>query len=362
MVIMGVEKNWIVKPGDLHAALDEFDALLATRSKESDFQSLFAKHPYILSRSLPLRLEPSSIVPLGRPGKSEPDFVAYPSPGGPQSVFGIVEIKRPDSRILTTPRKGVLTLSRDAQTAVSQSVHYEKQLSIVEAEAADSVVMLGSRSHIFIIMGMSDEVAEKLSNELYADQIAGLLPLNCRLLPYDSLFSTFHATVPPSIHLLVPDTAVEPEVIRAKMYTNRGLIEFELFDRDAPRTVANFTKLSRDDFYSDLLFHRVIKDFMIQGGCPEGNGTGGPGYTFEDEFNEHKVVRGVLAMANAGPNTNGSQFFIVTTEAAPWLDGKHTVFGKVVAGMEAVDLIESAEADGRDKPLEPQLIERVEIL
>jgi peptidyl-prolyl cis-trans isomerase B (cyclophilin B) len=123
----------------------------------------------------------------------------------------------------------------------------------------------------------------------------------------------------------------------ATMTTNHGEIAFELFDEDAPKTVDNFRKLARDGFYDGLTFHRIIRDFMIQGGCPLGTGTGGPGYTFEDEINPHKVVRGALAMANAGPNTNGSQFFIVTTEAAPWLDGKHTVFGKVTSGMEVVD-------------------------
>ena len=112
------------------------------------------------------------------------------------------------------------------------------------------------------------------------------------------------------------------------MHTNHGPIEIELFDGDAPKTVENFQKLSRDGYYDGLIFHRVIPDFMIQGGCPHGTGTGGPGYEFEDEFNDHKIERGALAMANRGPNTNGSQFFIVTTEAAPWLDGKHTVFGQ----------------------------------
>ena len=101
---------------------------------------------------------------------------------------------------------------------------------------------------------------------------------------------------------------------------------------------------------------------MIQGGCPQGTGTGGPGYTFEDEFNDHKVERGALAMANAGPNTNGSQFFIVTTGEAPWLDGKHTVFGRVTGGMDAVDSIEAAETDAKDKPLADVVIERVEFL
>lgn len=143
------------------------------------------------------------------------------------------------------------------------------------------------------------------------------------------------------------------------MNTSEGTIELELFDADAPKTVENFKKLAGDGFYDGLVFHRVIKDFMIQGGCPEGTGRGGPGYKFEDEFNRHKIVRGALAMANAGPNTNGSQFFIVTTNAAPWLDGKHTVFGQVTAGMETVDKIEGTETDGRDAPVEPQMIESI---
>ena len=147
---------------------------------------------------------------------------------------------------------------------------------------------------------------------------------------------------------------------KATLHTSAGAVELELFDEDAPKTVANFRKLSADGFYDGLIFHRVIKDFMVQGGCPEGTGTGGPGYTFEDEFNQHKIVRGALAMANSGPNTNGSQFFIVTTDAAPWLDGKHTVFGQVSAGMDAVDAIEATPTDESDRPRETQLIERVE--
>ena len=128
---------------------------------------------------------------------------------------------------------------------------------------------------------------------------------------------------------------------KATLQTNAGPITVEFFDEDAPKTVENFRKLAGEGFYDGLIFHRVIPDFMVQGGCPQGTGTGGPGYTFEDEFNDHKVVRGALAMANAGPNTNGSQFFIVTTGAAPWLDGKHTVFGEVVDGMDVVDTIEA---------------------
>ena len=148
---------------------------------------------------------------------------------------------------------------------------------------------------------------------------------------------------------------------QATLKTNAGDIVVEFHDDDAPKTVENFRKLAGDGFYDGLVFHRVIPDFMIQGGCPEGTGRGGPGYTFEDEFNENKIVRGALAMANAGPNTNGSQFFIVTTDAAPWLDGKHTVFGKVVEGMDAVDAIEKTPTGAGDQPVEPQTIETVEL-
>jgi peptidyl-prolyl cis-trans isomerase B (cyclophilin B) len=148
---------------------------------------------------------------------------------------------------------------------------------------------------------------------------------------------------------------------QATLHTNAGAVVVELFDEDAPKTVENFRKLSEDGFYDGLVFHRVIQDFMIQGGCPEGTGTGGPGYTFEDEINDHKIVRGALAMANAGPNTNGSQFFIVTTAEAPWLDGKHTVFGEVTDGMDTVDAIEATPTGAGDRPVEPQVIERVEL-
>ena len=147
----------------------------------------------------------------------------------------------------------------------------------------------------------------------------------------------------------------------ATMQTNKGTIEIELFDDDAPKTVANFTKLAGDGFYDGVIFHRIIPDFMIQGGDPTGTGSGGPGYQFEDEFNEQKIVRGALAMANAGPNTNGSQFFIVTAEACPWLDGKHTVFGRVSGGMDVVDAIEQVSTGPGDRPHDDVRIESVSL-
>jgi peptidyl-prolyl cis-trans isomerase B (cyclophilin B) len=150
-------------------------------------------------------------------------------------------------------------------------------------------------------------------------------------------------------------------VTAATLHTNHGAIGIELFDDDAPKTVENFLKLARDGFYDGVIFHRVIPDFMIQGGDPTGTGSGGPGYQFEDEFNEHKVVRGALAMANAGPNTNGSQFFIVTADAASWLDGKHTVFGRVTEGMDVIDAISALDTDARDRPSTDVVIERVDV-
>ena len=147
----------------------------------------------------------------------------------------------------------------------------------------------------------------------------------------------------------------------ATMKTSEGDITIELFDEDAPKTVENFTKLAADGFYDGLTFHRIIPDFMIQGGCPRGDGTGDPGYKFDDEFNDHTVVRGALAMANAGPNTNGSQFFIVTADACPWLDGKHTVFGQVTEGSEVVEALEAVPTDARDAPVEPVAIVSIEL-
>ena len=147
----------------------------------------------------------------------------------------------------------------------------------------------------------------------------------------------------------------------ATIHTTEGAVAVELFDDDAPKTVQNFTKLAGEGFYDGITFHRVIPDFMVQGGCPRGDGTGGPGYEFEDEQNQHRVVRGALAMANRGPNTNGSQFFIVTTESAPWLDGKHTVFGRVTEGMDVVDAMSAVPRDANDRPRDPISINRIDL-
>lgn len=192
-----------VSPAELRSALDRFDALMRGKAREADFQRLFADCPYILSRSLPLGVEPSEIVPLGRPGKSEPDFVAFPERATPLSTYGIIELKRPDAPILTQPRKGTLVLTRDAQTAVAQSEVYARARE-EPTVAPPHVLMLGNSHFIFIIMGLRDELTARLGSQLYADQVNGLLPGNCRLIPYDTLKDVFTGTVPPKLMVLVP--------------------------------------------------------------------------------------------------------------------------------------------------------------
>jgi cyclophilin family peptidyl-prolyl cis-trans isomerase len=149
--------------------------------------------------------------------------------------------------------------------------------------------------------------------------------------------------------------------VPATLHTSLGRVGLELFEEDAPTTVQHFLDLAESGFYDGVVFHRVIPDFMVQTGDPTGTGTGGPGYEFEDEINQHEIVRGTVAMANAGPNTNGSQFFVVTAEACSWLDGKHTVFGRVVDGMNVVDEISTVATDARDRPREDVVLERVDI-
>ncbi|MBD3250305.1 MAG: peptidylprolyl isomerase [Candidatus Pacebacteria bacterium] len=149
---------------------------------------------------------------------------------------------------------------------------------------------------------------------------------------------------------------------QALITTNLGEIKVKLYAKDTPLTVNNFVYLAKNDFYNGTIFHRVIKDFMIQGGDPEGTGRGGPGYKFEDEDSSNQLVAGSLAMANAGPNTNGSQFFIVTADSTPWLDGKHTNFGEVIEGMDVVRQVEQVPTGAQDRPIEPVTIKSVEII
>ena len=159
------------------------------------------------------------------------------------------------------------------------------------------------------------------------------------------------------------------EYSHAIVKTNMGDIKIQFYGADSPLTVNNFLNLSKKGFYDGTKFHRVIKNFMIQGGDPNSkdddwsnDGIGGPGYKFKDEINSRKLVKSSLAMANAGPNTNGSQFFIVTADATPWLDGKHTNFGKIISGMDVVDKIEQAAINENDHPIEDIVIKNIELL
>lgn len=174
-----------------------------------------------------------------------------------------------------------------------------------------------------------------------------------------------------SSQVLAPDkqTDLISKYSRAIIKTNQGDIEVELYKDESPVTVNNFMYLAQSGFYNGSKFHRVIKDFMIQGGDPNSkdddwsnDGFGGPGYTFKDEFNTHKLIKGSLAMANGGPGTNGSQFFIVTADATPWLDGAHTNFGQVTAGMEVVAAIEAVSVNASDHPTTDMVIESIELL
>jgi cyclophilin family peptidyl-prolyl cis-trans isomerase len=156
---------------------------------------------------------------------------------------------------------------------------------------------------------------------------------------------------------------------QALIKTNQGNIKIKFYGEDSPMTVNNFFNLAQEGFYNGTKFHRVIKDFMIQGGDPNSkdddwsnDGMGGPGYKFGDEFNKHTLVRGSLAMANSGPNTNGSQFFIVTAESTPWLDGKHVNLGEVIEGMDVVDKIENMDTNENDHPLKDATINSIELI
>ena len=158
--------------------------------------------------------------------------------------------------------------------------------------------------------------------------------------------------------------------VSVKLITNQGEITLEMYPEKAPETVSNFVKLAKQGFYDGTKFHRIIKDFMIQGGDPLSKeesqktswGTGGPGYSFDDEPNDLTLVSGVIAMANSGPNTNGSQFFIITAEATPWLQGLHTGFGKVVSGLDIIEKIENVKVGPTDQPLEDMEIKSIEII
>ena len=208
---------------------------------------------------------------------------------------------------------------------------------------------------------MAEEITKTKKRKSYKTTASIAIIIIVLLLGWKFIFSN------PNNNIADKDTMTTEDKI-AVLETNLGIIKFKMFSQDSPKTVANFEKLASEGFYDGVKFHRVIADFMIQTGDPNSkdddwsdDGMGGPGYTFEDEINDHLLVRGSVAMANSGPNTNGSQFFIVTKEAVPWLDGYHTNFGEVVEGMDIVNLIELSETNDNDHPLEDIVIIRAYI-
>jgi hypothetical protein len=190
---------------ELSAALAALENLVDRNGKEAEFQRVFRNHPFILSRALPLRHEPTQVVPLGRPGRSEADFLMFPKGQNPLGVYGVVEIKRPSTLVVVERRKGVLSLSCDAATAIDQAKTYAKELRPPPPLNSRGLVMLGNREHLFVVAGLSTAIAQRLGSALWSDQCEDLLPSNCQLIPYDTLLELFRLTVPPQLHILVPD-------------------------------------------------------------------------------------------------------------------------------------------------------------
>jgi hypothetical protein len=190
----------------LHAR-EEFHELLARRTREEEWQTFFGEHPHILSMSLPLALRPDDIVPMGRPGRAEPDFVFYPKDTEPVPFYGVVELKRPDSRIVSVTRSNVAVLTREAETAVEQAQMYAQQLGRKLLTPTRAMLCIGNEQYCFVVMGLSRELATKLGDEVLRDRIAGKLPLNLQLMPYDTLLDRFQSQIDIPIMVLAPTLA-----------------------------------------------------------------------------------------------------------------------------------------------------------
>ena len=206
-------------------AKEEFYYLLSLpNTKEFLWQDFFSRNPFVLSESLPLRLRPSDIYPMGRPGISEPDFIFYPKENVMPFVHGVIEIKRPSTLILSRPRENILRLSSDADTAFSQAKLYSKNLNLTVKSQNYNMLAMGNELHAFIILGLSDEIFSKVTNDILLDQYKGLLPPNFRLIPYDTLFKIFSSKIPPQILLLVPDIGLASITMPAVDYSKNGTV------------------------------------------------------------------------------------------------------------------------------------------
>ena len=195
---------------DLSRSRDFFRHLLERRTTEREWQTFFGDHPYVLSRSLPIRLEPADILTLGRPGHAEPDFAFYPRGIHPVPYYGVIELKRPDSQIASFPRSNVAILTRDAETAIQQVMRYATPpCSFLPKELHDHPLFLGNQAFLFVIMGMSGEIGSKVGVDIYRDMIQSRLPANLQLLPYDTLLQRFESGLSPRVFVL---HAFEPEI------------------------------------------------------------------------------------------------------------------------------------------------------
>jgi hypothetical protein len=201
----------LIEPSNksLLQAYDQFRSLLYAKTVERDWQEFFAKNPFVLSRALPLRLDSREIVPLGKPGISEPDFIFYPKKENPFSSYGAIEIKRPDTRILTCTRKNIVQLTREADTAVKQVQIYARSIIL-----PDDVLFLGSSPFLFVILGLSTELTEKVANDIIRAQLNSLLPPQCQLLPFDLLLRQFEGTIPSNIIVLVPSSPTIEKLVK----------------------------------------------------------------------------------------------------------------------------------------------------
>src|SRR2546425_753789 len=193
----------------LHGARQVFEHLLDTNAPESAWQHFFSEHPFIFSRTLPLRLSPREIIPMARVGQNDPDFIFFQKDRGVVSAYGVIELKRPNSRILTFPRKNLVVLSRTAETAIKQAQRYASSLVLPE-----DVLFLGSRAHLFVIMGLTSEIAKKVGSDLIRGQLSSLIPQGCQVLPYDEVLRRFRSTIPERVLVLVPAIPALEDILK----------------------------------------------------------------------------------------------------------------------------------------------------
>ena len=202
----------VIDPKQLREARDLFRELLTRKTKEAEWQQLFAMHPYVITPSLPLRLEPKDIIPMATPGKTEPDFIFYPQKASTIDFYGLIELKRHDQKIATVTRENVAILTRDAQTAVEQVKAYSRMLpNLLPVKLGAGQLIMGNERYLFVIMGTTNDLIFRPGNELYHEIVNDQLPENLRIIPYDVLLKKFENQYPPAVYFLVPERSEIPE-------------------------------------------------------------------------------------------------------------------------------------------------------